>query len=262
MIQNHPFSDSLHPISIWRAFEASLGRTPQKVALSFIGGELSYVQLHALVKVPSEEWKADASRFQILQLLQSLWLSSSNPGPHLENTPLSRVTPTLTERELALSILNIAVSHPILSRDSVSVCSFPIDPQRNSKMASDLSPIAAIANMAPLFLGGTLCLVEPGDLSALVHLISKGLVNQAWLDQNTYTQFLAMKLPAPHADFRGLICVGLPSAVVCQTLTDWVGLDRLHVIALDKRAKPWARHVQLSDAIEPYPGFGLDDINI
>jgi hypothetical protein len=85
-------------------------------------------------------------------------------------------------------------------------------------------------------------------------------VNQAWLDSSMASGLLAQKLPAPHVSFRGLICVGLPSPSQCQALSEWVGPKLWHALALDARAMPWARYLDGSTELEPYPGLGMVDV--
>ena len=265
MLPTQAFPPSLQALSIGRALAASVARNPQKVALTHSGGQLRYNDLHPWLQTPSSDWALDASAWVLLRLLQSLMPKACAPALD-ENTPLSGVSPTLTQRELMLSVFNIAVCHPILSRDSVSALPLRVnDPQDDrtgeKSQNSTLSPMSAIAALAPLLLGGTLCLIKPGDLRGLSELITSGAVNQAWLDSSMESGLLAQNLPAPHVSFRGLICVGLPSPSLCQALSEWVGPKRWHALALDARAMPWARHRHGSTELEPYPGLGMSDVS-
>ena len=264
MLPTQAFPESLQALSIGRALAASVARNPQQIALTHSGGQLRYCDLHPWLQTPSSDWALDKSAGALFRLLQSL-IPTASAHTLDENTPLSCVSPPLTQRQLMLSVFNIAVCHPILSRDSVSA--FPLrvnDPEdpRGSEASptSTLSPMSAVAALAPLVLGGSLCLVKPGDLRGLSELITSGAVNQAWLDSTMAYELLTEKLPAPHVSFRGLICVGLPSPSQCQALSDWVGPKRWHALALDASAMPWARYLQGSTELEPYPGLGMGEV--
>ena len=282
MLPTQAFPESLQTISIWLAFESSLARTPKKVAITHSKGQLSYCQLNDLMKTSSKDWSLDPSCESIVKLLQSLYQSTSRTGQHEENTLLNGVLPTLSERELVLSVLNIAVCHPILSRDSVcalpfcfgefedqrvnvtsSSPSYPLHRENTDRVdfvqKSNITPMLAIAAMAPLILGGTLCLIQPTNLSYLVELMAQGLVNQAWLDANSCDEILDLQLQTPADTFRGLICVGLPQPDVALALSQWVSPEKLHALALNTRALPWARHLQLSNTLEPYPCFDTQE---
>jgi hypothetical protein len=178
-------------------------------------------------------------------------------------------------------VLNIAVCHPILSCDTVSALpcysledqyymgsNDPMSLTNTSNLSkafltgwthpSDISPMFAIAALTPLLLGGTLWMIQDGNLSSMTELIAQGLVNQVWLDDNSSEGLLDLQLTTPAQSFRGLICLGLPRPNVVQTLSNWVGPERLHALALNKHSKPWARYLMMSETLEPYPGLDLE----
>ena len=245
------FPDSLHHISIWRAFEASVGRNPNKVAISSPNLLLTYGEIDQLTRQPFLSDLLDHHTLEVLQFLRLLCSAYHNNQIIDENAILYDQSKCLTERSLGLSILNIAVCHPILSRDTVSAV--PVNLEK---------PMNMIVSIAPLFLGGTVCFVDGTNISTMIAKISEGSVNQAWLGEHEYNQWPPKKIPDPSPQFRGLICIGLPRSIICNQLIEWAGPEKVQAVALDQDSLPWARYLNMSPKYDPYPGFILVDEKI
>jgi hypothetical protein len=220
---NESVNNSLHEISISMALQASIGRNLKKIAIYHKTGQLTYEDIRNLLMESSTNWKVDPRCFEILNLFKSVASKSNSLEVHDENTILKELPHNISERALAMSILNITVFHPILSRDSISAVPF-----------SFIDPMGVVALIAPLFLGGSLRLIDPDCENSILSSVSNGEVNQAWLGPYVCRKFLKIRLPKPHAMFRGFIYVGIPKPTIYKILTEWVGVDKVHIIANDK----------------------------
>ena len=235
---------TLHDLALSDAVLASAARTPTKAAIAIDGIAIDYRQLIAMVDQQAPTPPG------IDALIQCLRASSATPSD--ENAAcLTLPSCVMTQRMVMLRVLNAAVVHRAFSRDTQSASALPLD-----------AATGIIAAMLPLVLGGTLHVVQNGDLSAIERLIASGTVNHAWLGaaelaalDSDPREYQGLRAPAP--TFRLLICAGFPAAKVRDRLTAWVGAERLTAESGDDRTGPQRRFPGLDAHGEPYDGATL-----
>jgi hypothetical protein len=258
----HGFTPSLHQVTVLQGVLASVKRTPEKIAITENGYSLTYEQLRIAITVKDVQrhlamWPAVRTKILVQLLAKAyasgtgfdesrIFLDSSEPALQ----PASQSAPQpLSERVTVLRLLSAAVSHGVFSKDIVSGVPLPLT-----------TWTGVVAALLPLWLGGTLHLFNPGDMSVIVEAVSSGRVNQLWLGE---AEFCALSLSAdtplttpypPAASFRLAVCEGLPSETVGSTLLAWLGKNRVTAETGTEASGTLRRHPGLESQGEPCVG--------
>lgn len=254
----HGFTPSLHQVTVLQGVLASVKRTPEKIAITENGYSLTYEQLRIAITAKDVQrhlamWPAVRTK-TLVQLLAKAYVSGTDfdesrifldpPQPASQSAPQP-----LSERVTVLRLLSAAVSHGVFSKDIVSGVPLPLTVWTG-----------VVAALLPLWLGGTLHLFNPGDMSAIVEAVSTGRVNQVWLGE---AEFCALSLHAntplttlnpPAASFRLAVCEGLPSENVASTLLAWLGENRVTAETGTEASGTLRRHPGLECQGEPCVG--------
>lgn len=258
----HGFTPSLHQVTVLQGVLASVKRTPEKIAITENGYSLTYEQLRIAITAKDVQrhlamWPAVRTK-TLVQLLAKAYVSGTDfdesriflDPPQPAPQPASQSAPQpLSERVTVLRLLSAAVSHGVFSKDIVSGVPLPLTVWTG-----------VVAALLPLWLGGTLHLFNPGDMSAIVEAVSTGRVNQVWLGE---AEFCALSLHAntplttlnpPAASFRLAVCEGLPSENVASTLLAWLGENRVTAETGTEASGTLRRHPGLECQGEPCVG--------
>lgn len=262
----HGFTPSLHQVTVLQGVMASVKRTPEKIAITENGYSLTYEQLRIAITANDVQrhlamWPAVRTK-TLVQLLAKayasdsgfdesrIFLDPSQPALQPALQPASQSAPQpLSERVTVLRLLSAAVSHGVFSKDIVSGVPLPLTAWTGT-----------VAALLPLWLGGTLQLLNPGDMSAIVEAVSTGRVNQVWLGE---AEFCALSLHGntplttlnpPTASFRLAVCEGLPSETVASTLLAWLGKNRVTAETGTEASGTLRRHPGLERQGEPCVG--------
>jgi hypothetical protein len=258
----HGFTPSLHQVTVLQGVLASVKRTPEKIAITENGYSLTYEELRIAITAKDVQrhlamWPAVRTK-TLVQLLAKAYASGTGfdesrifldpPQPALQPASQSAPQP-LSERVTVLRLLSAAVSHGVFSKDIVSGVPLPLT-----------TWTGVVAALLPLWLGGTLHLFNPGDMSVIVEAVSSGRVNQLWLGE---AEFCALSLSAdtplttlnpPAASFRLAVCEGLPSETVGSTLLAWLGKNRVTAETGTEASGTLRRHPGLELQGEPCVG--------
>lgn len=226
---------SLHALSVAQGVRASVMRTPAKPAIIAGRHTWTYAALGAQMDGAPVGGGPDWLSALIDALRAGPALARSEADEQAAFAPFSAAG----HRELVLGLFDLSVAHAAFSRDSVS--------------AMPLSPGDAcfeLAVLAPLWLGGTLVCLPPGDAGALAQAIGSGRVNQAWLSAAQWADpGFTHAMPPASPGFRLLVCDGLPPLEVASRLRDWLGAARVTA------QTPGRRHPGLDEAGETMPAL-------
>ncbi len=262
----HGFTPSLHQVTVLQGVLASVKRTPEKIAITENGYSLTYEELRIAITAKDVQrhlamWPAVRTKILVQLLAKAyasgtgfdesrIFLDPSQPASQPALQPASQSAPQpLSERVTVLRLLSAAVSHGVFSKDIVSGVPLPLT-----------AWTGVVAALLPLWLGGTLHLFNPGDMSVIVEAVSSGRVNQLWLGE---AEFCALSMHAntplttlnpPAASFRLAVCEGLPSETVGSTLLAWLGKNRVTAETGTEASGTLRRHPGLESQGEPCVG--------
>lgn len=243
MLPVQDFPPSLHPLSVLQGVSASVRRTPRKPAIVEGAHVLTYAELGQAI--------AGARVAGRLTNVVVGWLASAwrQRAVFSEDDSFVETPAPLSHRTVVLRLLNISVTHPVFSRDTVSAVPLALD-----------RAVGVTAAIAPLWLGGSLHLFEPGDAASVCAAIADGAVNQAWLGAAEFEVLGAVALARPpHEAFRGGVCAGFPPRQVSAKLLAWLGPRRIAAMTGDDELGPVWRHAGLAQHGECYPGVMVDE---
>jgi hypothetical protein len=270
----HGFTPSLHQVTVLQGVLASVKRTPDKIAITENGDSLTYEQLRIAITAKDVQrhlatWPAARTK-NLVELLAKAYASGTgfdesriflDPSQPALQPASQTATQPLSERVTVLRLLSAAVSHGVFSKDIVSGVPLPLTACNG-----------VVAALLPLWLGGTLHLFDPGDISTIVEAVSTGRVNQLWLgevelnalsmysDAHESIQASAPRtippntLNPPAASFRLAVCEGLPSDTVASTLLAWLGKNRVTAETGTEASGTLRRHPGLELQGEPCVG--------
>ena len=226
---------SLHALSVAQGVRASVMRTPAKAAIITGGQTVTYAALGALL----DGAQAGDGPEWLPALLGALRSSPALARGEADEQAAFAAFSSASHRELVLGLFDLSVAHAAFSRDTVSA--MPLVPG---------DACFELAVLAPLWLGGTLVCLPPGDAGALAQSIGSGRVNQAWLSATQWADpAFAHAMPPASPRFRLLVCDGLPPLPVANRLRDWLGAARVTA------QTPGRRHPGLDEAGETMPAL-------